>query len=100
MSRAFFFVVGAALAGVGVWLIVHEQVRNNACNAAHATLGQIGGVGETAACLNVVWYYFGGFALLAIGFISMVTAVSMMKRRRPGPRRQVEEPGPFDGWPS
>jgi hypothetical protein len=100
MTRAFFFVVGAAFAGVGVWLIAHENVTNNACNAAHATLGQLSGVGETSACLNIVWYYFGGFALLAIGFISMVTAVSMMKRRRASPRREVHAPGPFDGWPT
>jgi len=101
MIRGFFAVVGAAAAGFGVWLIVVQNVHNRACDAAHPTLGQLTGQGMTSECLNIVWYYFCGFALLAFGLISLVTALSMMKKQRRGRRvREIPEPGPFAGHPS
>lgn len=89
MMRYIVAFLGLVTAGVGVWLIVLEQPKNAACNAAHPTLGQLGTVGASSTCTNIVWSYFGGFVLVAFGALTVVVAVAMMKktRRNKGPRR-------------
>ena len=81
--------LGLVTAGVGVWLIIIEQPKNAACNAAHPTLGQTSIVGASTACTNIVWSYFGGFVLVAFGALIFVVAMAMMKktRRNKAPRR-------------
>jgi hypothetical protein len=102
MIRGFFVLVGGFAVAFGIWLITVQNVHNRACNAAHPTLGQLTGQGMSSECLNIVWYYFCGFALLAFGLIAMVTAVSMMRKQRRGRRvrEAVKPPGRFDGFPS
>ncbi|MGD0054600.1 MAG: hypothetical protein ABSC34_04085 [Acidimicrobiales bacterium] len=101
MIRGFFVVVGTFCIGFSIWLIAEQNVHNRACDAAHPTLGQLTGQGMSSECLNIVWYYFCGFALLAFGLIAMITAISMMRKQRRGHRtREIPKPGPFDGHPS
>jgi hypothetical protein len=89
MMRYIVAFLGLLTAGVGVWLIIDEQPKNAACNAAHPTLGQLATVGASSTCLNIVWSYFGGFVLVAFGALTFVVAVAMMRktRRNKGPRR-------------
>jgi hypothetical protein len=81
--------LGLVTAGVGVWLIVIEQPKNAACNAVHPTLSQLTTTGTSSTCLNIVWFYFGGFALVAFGALTLVIASAMARkvRKNKGPHR-------------
>jgi len=91
MFRSIVAFLGLAATGVGIWLITTEQPKNAACNASsHGGTGLSGtGIGEGTSCLNIVWSYFGGFVLLAFGVLTVVVALSMMRktRRNKNPRR-------------
>lgn len=89
MMRRIVAFLGLVTAGVGVWLIIIEQPKNAACNAAHSTLSQTAIVGTSPACTNIVWSYFEGFVLVAFGALILVVAFAMMKktRRNKNPRR-------------
>jgi hypothetical protein len=106
MMRRIVAFLGLVTAGVGVWLIVIEQPKNAACNAAHPTLGTTSIVGVSTACTNIVWSYFGGFALVAFGALTFVVAVAMMKKTRKNlaPRRadpiQYPYQNPFTKGPT
>ena len=89
MMRYIVVLLGLVTAVVGIWLIVLEQPKNAACNAAHPTLSQLATVGASSTCTNIVWIYFGGFALVAFGALTVVVAAAMMRKtsRNKAPRR-------------
>jgi hypothetical protein len=97
MTRYIVAFLGLVTAGVGIWLIVIEQPKNAACNAAHPTLEQLATVGTNSTCTNIVWSYFGGFALVAFGALTVVVAAAMMRktRRNKGTRRTVPIQYPY-----
>jgi uncharacterized membrane protein len=82
--------LGLVVTGVGIWLIAIEQPKNAACNASHPTVSQLTQTGVGTSCLNIVWSYFGGFALVALGILTVTIALAMMRkvrRKSGGPRR-------------
>jgi hypothetical protein len=93
MLRGVFGVLGAATTGVGAWMIISEQPKNDACNASHPTAAQLSQLGMSQSCTNVVWVYFGGFALLALGVLIVVVAVSMMRKMKRN-KSQMRRPPP------
>jgi len=64
MLKRLFELLGLATLGVGLYLVFSEQSKNSACNA---TEGKFAGLGMSASCQHVVYAYFGGFVVLAVG---------------------------------
>ena len=97
MMRYIVAFLGVVTGAGGVWLIVLEQPKNAACNAAHPTLGELATAGASSTCTNIVWSYFGGFVLVAFGALTVVVAAAMMRktRRNKGPRRAVPIQYPY-----
>jgi hypothetical protein len=90
MMRSIVAFLGLVATGVGIWLIAIEQPKNAACDASHPTINQLTQVGVGTSCLNIVWSYFGGFALVAFGILTLTVALVMMRklrRKKSGPRR-------------
>jgi hypothetical protein len=101
MMRFFATIVGLGATGFGIWLIASEQPKNAACNVANSSVSQLPGVGSNSSCLNIAWAYFGGFAMLAVGVLTVVVALTMMKRvRKNRGGYQERPPGPHVGKPS
>jgi|SRR5271170_3633522 len=82
MVKRFFELIGLATMGVGLYFIISEQSKNNACNA---TEGKFVGLGMSAECQHVVYAYFGGFVLLAAGTI--VVVFGLLATRKAAKRR-------------
>jgi hypothetical protein len=102
MTRVVVFIFGLAATTYGVYIIVSDNSRNTACNASHPTIGGLSSsIGMGSGCLNIVWVYFLGFALLAFGLLAMVVAMSMMRKLRKRKGKYVEKaPNPHAGMPS
>jgi len=69
MLKRLFELLGLATMGAGLYFVVTEQSQNTACNA---TEGKYVGLGISSTCQHVVYAYFGGFVLLAIGVLVVV----------------------------
>jgi Co/Zn/Cd efflux system component len=91
MFRSVVAFLGLAATGVGIWLITTEQSKNAACNATSG-VGQLTGIGESTSCLNIVWSYFGGFALSAFGVLTVVVALLLMRKTRRNKNLRRAEP--------
>ena len=101
MMRFLATIFGLGATGFGIWLISSEQPKNAACNVSNASVNQLSGVGSNSSCLNIAWAYFGGFAMLAVGVLTVVVALTMMtkiRKRRGGYQKRA--PGPHVGKPS
>jgi type III secretory pathway component EscV len=98
MVRSIVAFLGLVTAGVGIWLITIEQPKNAACNASHPTISHLTQVGVGSSCLNIVWSYFGGFALLAFGILTVTVAFVMSRkvRKNKGPRRAEPLTYPYE----
>jgi hypothetical protein len=103
MTRFVAFLVGLASTSYGVWIIASDNSRNTACNATASTVGKTSttlGLGASG-CLNIVWVYFLGFALLSFGLLLMVVAMTMMRKLQKRRGKYVERrPNPHVGKPS
>jgi hypothetical protein len=55
--------------GLGVYFVVTEHTKVSVCNAI---AGKYVGFGVSPACQRVVYAYFGGFVLLALGVLVVV----------------------------
>ena len=84
MVKRIFELFGLATMGVGVYFIVFEHSKSNACNA---TAGKFVGLGMSASCQHVVYAYFGGFILLAAGVLTVV--FGLLASRRASKRRST-----------
>ena len=82
MLKRLFELLGLATLGVGLYLVFSEQSKNNACNA---TEGKFVGLGMSASCQHVVYAYFGGFLLLAVG--TLVVVYGLLATRKAAKRR-------------
>lgn len=82
MVKRIFELFGLATMGVGVYFIVFEHSKDNACNA---TEGKFIGLGMSASCQHVVYAYFGGFILLAAGVL--VVVFGLLATRKAAKRR-------------
>jgi hypothetical protein len=82
MLKRLFELLGLATMGFGLYFVVSEQGQNNACNANE---GRFAGLGMSATCQHVVYAYFGGFVLLAVG--AMVVIFGLLATRKAAKRR-------------
>lgn len=69
MLRRLFELFGLATMGVGLYFVISEHSKNNACNAA---AGKFVDLSMSAQCQHVVYAYFGGFVLFAAGALVVV----------------------------
>ncbi|MEO9180850.1 MAG: hypothetical protein ABI298_04275 [Acidimicrobiales bacterium] len=77
MLKRFFEFIGLVTMGFGVYLVKSEQKQNHACNMQQ---GHYRGLGVSATCERVVWTYFGGFLLLALGLIVVIFGLLSSRR--------------------
>jgi len=80
--KRIFELFGLTIMGVGIYFIVFEHSKNNACNASG---GKFAGLGMSAQCQHVVYAYFGGFVLLAAG--ALVVLFGLLATHRAAKRR-------------
>jgi predicted lipid-binding transport protein (Tim44 family) len=102
MTRFVAFIVGLAATSYGVWIIASDNSRNTACNATQSNVGKVTTtLGLGSGCLNIVWVYFLGFALLSFGVLLMIVAMTMMRKMRKRRGKYVpRKANPHAGKPS
>jgi hypothetical protein len=81
--KRIFELFGLATMGVGVYFVVSEHSKDNACNPSE---GKLVGLGMSAQCQHVVYAYFGGFVLLAAG--ALVVVFGLLATRKAAKRRR------------
>lgn len=79
MWKRLAIIIGTLMAGTGIFLVIHEQVRNADCNSAS---NQIIGSRISTECLNIAAYYFTGFLLLIIGLIIVIFGLLMARKSK------------------
>jgi hypothetical protein len=82
MLKRVFELLGLATMGLGVYFVVAEHTKVSVCNA---TAGKYVGFGVSPACQRVVYAYFGGFVLLAVG--AMVVVFGLLATRKGAKKR-------------
>lgn len=78
MLKRFFELLGLVTMAVGVYFVVLEHQKNNVCNQ---TEGKFVGFGVSAQCQHVVYAYFGGFILLALGALVVIFGLLATRRQ-------------------
>jgi hypothetical protein len=87
MLKRFFELLGLAVMGVGIYFITANQSKNSVCNAIE---GKYQGLGMSPACQHIVYSYFAGFVLLAVGV--MVVVFGIFATRKSKKRRLRSKP--------
>ena len=83
MLKRFFELLGLITMGVGLSIISTEHAKNSVCSAGGPSIHRIG---VSDSCMHIVWSYFGGFVLLALGLL--VVVFGLLASRRPRKRRR------------
>lgn len=89
MVKRFFELLGLVTMGVGLWLVIVNEHKNSVCNATEATLR---GAVMTAECSHIVYSYFSGFVLLALGAMVVIfglLSTRKAKKRRPRSKQSI-----------
>jgi hypothetical protein len=89
MRRGVAALVGLALLGGGVWLIMTEHSRTTGCTARTDLVS-----GVSNSCQSAAWIYFAGFVVVGFGLIVLLLA-SLMRRRETRLRRQDRLPSDY-----
>jgi hypothetical protein len=87
MLKRIFELFGLVTMGVGVYFVASEHSKVGVCNA---TEGKYVGFGMSAPCQHVVYAYFGGFILLALGVL--VVVFGLLATRRAAKYRLTTKP--------
>ncbi len=87
MVKRFFELLGLVTMGIGGWLVTSNQSKNHACDAIE---GRFRGLGMSPQCSHVVYTYFSGFVLLALG--AMVVIFGLLSTRKSKKRRLRSKP--------
>jgi hypothetical protein len=77
MLKRFFELFGLVTMAVGVYFVLLEHQKNTVCNQ---TEGKFVGFGVSTECQHVIYTYFGGFILLALG--ALVVLFGLLATRR------------------
>jgi glycerol uptake facilitator-like aquaporin len=88
MVKRLFELLGLLTIAAGVYFVVIERTKVNVCNA---TAGKYVGFGVTPACQRVVYAYFGGFILMAVGAMVLVFGI-LATRKAAKKRLSVKKP--------
>jgi len=89
MGRRLIFVLGLVCAAYGGWIVHHESAINATCNAAVAH--PVNGFIVPTECLNVVWPYSEGFALLILGCVFVFAGLILTRRVMSGERQYLKD---------
>jgi hypothetical protein len=81
--------LGLATLSVGVWLITRAHEVTTACSSNASPLT---GAGLSLNCMNMVSFYFLGFALAVGGLVIMMLALFAMVKREHRARRSYVAP--------
>jgi hypothetical protein len=87
MVKRFFELLGLVTMGVGLWLVITNEHQNHACDAIE---GKYRGLGMSTQCSHIVYSYFSGFVLLALGV--MVVIFGLLSTRKAKKRRTKRKP--------
>jgi len=77
MLKRFFELFGLATMAVGVYFVLIEHQKSTVCNE---TEGKFVGFGVSTECQHVIYTYFGGFIVLALG--ALVVLFGLLATRR------------------
>ncbi|MBW4029920.1 MAG: hypothetical protein HIU57_04480 [Acidobacteria bacterium] len=88
MGRRLLFVLGLIFAAAGGWIVHHEGAINNACNAQITNPSR--GFMVSASCLNIVWPYSEGFALMLLGAVFVFAGLMLTRRAMAGERQYMK----------
>ena len=83
------FVLGLIGAAAGGWIVHHEKAISDACNAA--AMNPSSGVTVSPTCINIVWPYSEGFALLIVGSIFVFAGLMLTRRVMSGERQYMKD---------
>jgi hypothetical protein len=86
MVKRFFELLGLVTMGVGLWLVIANEHDNNVCNANQ----HYNANGISSECSRIVYSYFSGFVLLALG--AMVVIFGLLSTRKSRKRRLKSKP--------
>jgi hypothetical protein len=86
MLKRFFELLGLITMGVGLGLVIANERKNTTCNA----LQHYRALGMSAECSRIVYSYFSGFVLLALGV--MVVIFGLLSTRKSKKRRLRSKP--------
>ncbi len=86
MLKRFFELLGPVTMGVGLWLVIANEHKNTTCNAEQ----HYRALGMSAECSRIVYSYFSGFVLLALGV--MVVIFGLLSTRKSKKRRPKGKP--------
>jgi hypothetical protein len=88
MVKRFFELLGLITMGVGLWLVIANEGKNTTCNADQ----QYRALGMSTECSHIVYSYFSGFVLLALGVMVVIfglLATRKSKKRRPRRKQSI-----------
>jgi hypothetical protein len=81
MLKRFIELLGLVTMGVGLWLVISNEQKNNACNALqHYNANTI-----TTECSRIVYSYFSGFVLLALGVMVVIFGLLSTRKSKKKP---------------
>jgi hypothetical protein len=86
MLKRLFELLGLAVMGVGLWLVIRNEGENTTCNATQ----HYRALGVSAECSRIVYSYFSGFVLLALGLI--VVIFGLLSTRKSKKKRLKAKP--------
>lgn len=89
MGRRLLFVLGLICAATGGWIVHREGAINSACNAQVTNPSR--GFTVSASCLNIVWPYSEGFALLILGAVFVFAGLMLTRRVMAGERQYMKD---------
>ena len=89
MGRRLLFVLGLIGAATGGWIVHHEKAISDACNAA--AMNPSSGITVSPTCINIVWPYSEGFALLIVGAIFVFAGLMLTRRVMSGERQYMKD---------
>jgi hypothetical protein len=89
MGRRLLFVLGLVAAAFGGWLVHHEEALNSFCNGEVSNPTH--GFAIPSNCLNIVWPYAEGFALLIAGVIFVFAALMLTRRAMAGEHQYMKD---------
>lgn len=89
MARRLLFLLGLVAAAYGGYIVHHEQVINNLCNAELANPSDNFTV--SSQCLNIVFPYSEGFVLMLVGAVLTFAALVWSRRVMAGERKYLKD---------
>ncbi len=89
MGRRVLFILGLMFSTYGGWLFHHESVLNARCNAIVTSPTR--GTMVPAQCVDIVWPYAEGFALIILGAVLVLAGLMWSRRAMAGEHQYMKD---------